>query len=363
MPSSESGAVQPHVVHEGTVTSVDIADDASVEKLRSGSIGLLLVLFLCVTGSAPLAVFMFNFPFVVGAGNEKYAPAAFFFATIILTIFSVAYVQMARKIRAAGGMFTYVSHGLGRTLGTGVRPLARRGVHALRRVADRRLRRLRAGEGRVRVRHGSDQLDLVRDPRHHRHLGAGVLRHPHLGQDPRRLPDLRAVHHHRVHDRRVHPGRQRRRLDRPGPAVERVQGNRVRPRHLHRLLVVGGIRGSTQLRRGVEESAPDDPDRGLRVLCVRRRPLHPRLVGVGQLVRACQSGIRRALGWIDDRLRGRDRGRLPQLQRRAGERAHRHLAGAADVGLHHHGGLRVCRSPEQRRASLHVLARARGAPP
>ena len=75
------------------------------------------MLFLCVTGSAPLAVFMFNFPFAVGAGNEKYAPAAFFFATIVLTIFSVAYVQMARKLRAAGGMFTYVSHGLGRTLG------------------------------------------------------------------------------------------------------------------------------------------------------------------------------------------------------------------------------------------------------
>ena len=60
---------------------------------------------------------MFNFPFVVGAGNEKYAPAAFFFATIIPTIFSVAYVQMARKLRAAGGMFTYVSHGLGRVTG------------------------------------------------------------------------------------------------------------------------------------------------------------------------------------------------------------------------------------------------------
>ena len=75
------------------------------------------MLFLCVTGSAPLAVFMFNFPFVVGAGNEKYAPAAFFFATIILTIFSVGYVQMARKLRAAGGMFTYVSLGLGRVTG------------------------------------------------------------------------------------------------------------------------------------------------------------------------------------------------------------------------------------------------------
>ena len=119
MSSSDSWgeALHPHLVHEGTVTSIDISDDASVEKLRSGSIGLLLVLFLCVTGSAPLAVFMFNFPFVVGAGNEKYAPAAFLFATIVLTIFSVGYVQMARKLRAAGGMFTYVSHGLGRTLG------------------------------------------------------------------------------------------------------------------------------------------------------------------------------------------------------------------------------------------------------
>jgi amino acid transporter len=119
MPSVESGGetLHPHLIHEGTVTSIDIGDRDDVEKLRPGSVGLLLVLFLCVTGSAPLSVFMFNFPFAVGAGNEKYAPAAFFFATIILTIFSIGYVQMARKLRAAGGMFTYVSHGLGRTLG------------------------------------------------------------------------------------------------------------------------------------------------------------------------------------------------------------------------------------------------------
>ena len=81
------------------------------------ALGLIGVLFLCVTGSAPLAVFMFNFPFSVGAGNELGTPAGFLFATVVLTIFSVGYVQMARKLRAAGGMFTYVSHGLGRPLG------------------------------------------------------------------------------------------------------------------------------------------------------------------------------------------------------------------------------------------------------
>jgi amino acid transporter len=114
---SVPGGPQAQVIHEGTVTSVDISGREDVQKLRAGSIGLVSVLFLCVTGSAPLAVFMFNFPFVVGAGNERYAPAAFFFATIILTIFSVGFVQMARKIRAAGGMFTYVSLGLGRVTG------------------------------------------------------------------------------------------------------------------------------------------------------------------------------------------------------------------------------------------------------
>ena len=90
-------------------------------------------------------------------------------------------------------------------------------------------------------------------------------------------------------------------------------------------------------------------------------PLHPRVVGFRELVRARQRGVRRAHGGNDDRLRRRGGRRLPELQRRAGERAHRHLAGAADVGLHHHGRLRLCRGPEQRRAALHVRARPRGA--
>jgi hypothetical protein len=43
----------PHVIHEGTVTSVDIHGREDVQKLRAGSIGLVSVLFLCITGSAP----------------------------------------------------------------------------------------------------------------------------------------------------------------------------------------------------------------------------------------------------------------------------------------------------------------------
>lgn len=107
----------PAIHHEGTMTSIDVSTRADVQKLKGGSLGIVTVLFLCVTGSAPLAVFMFNFPFSVGAGNEFGTPAGFLFTTVVLTIFSVGYVQMARKLSAAGGMFTYVSHGLGRPLG------------------------------------------------------------------------------------------------------------------------------------------------------------------------------------------------------------------------------------------------------
>ena len=47
------------------------------------------------------------------------APAAFLFATVILTVFSVGYVAMSRKVTTAGGFYSYISHGLGRELGLG----------------------------------------------------------------------------------------------------------------------------------------------------------------------------------------------------------------------------------------------------
>lgn len=103
--------------HEGTVTTVDVSGRGDVHMLKGSAVGLVAVLFLCVTGSAPLAVTLFNTPYVGPLGSGFGGPGAFLFATIVLTIFSVAYVQMCLKVRAAGGMYTYVSLGLGRPLG------------------------------------------------------------------------------------------------------------------------------------------------------------------------------------------------------------------------------------------------------
>ena len=103
----------------GLAESLDVSQRDDVPKLRKNAVGLLGVLFLTVTGSAPISAMLFNTPIVVGFGNGVGAPAAFLFAMIVLVIFSVGYVAMARKKTTAGGFYSYISHGLGREIGIG----------------------------------------------------------------------------------------------------------------------------------------------------------------------------------------------------------------------------------------------------
>lgn len=97
----------------------DVSQRADVAKLRKGAIGLGGVLFLTVTGSAPISAMLFNVPIMVGYGQGVGAPAAFIFAAIVLVVFAVGYVAMARKKTTAGGFYSYISHGLGREIGIG----------------------------------------------------------------------------------------------------------------------------------------------------------------------------------------------------------------------------------------------------
>ena len=97
----------------------DVSQRTDMPALRKHAVGLAGVLFLTVTGSAPISAMLFNTPIAVGYGNGLGTPAAFLFATIVLTIFSVGYVAMSRKVTTAGGFYSYISHGLGRELGLG----------------------------------------------------------------------------------------------------------------------------------------------------------------------------------------------------------------------------------------------------
>jgi amino acid transporter len=94
------------------------ASTARAGKLAPGALGLPSVLFCIVTGAAPLAAMMFNVPVAVLGGGFG-APAAFLLATIVLTIFSVGYIEMSQRVTAAGGFYTFITRGMGRVSGLG----------------------------------------------------------------------------------------------------------------------------------------------------------------------------------------------------------------------------------------------------
>ena len=104
----------------GTTETIEpaVAPRAPTGALASNAVGLPSVLFMIVTGAAPITAMLFNVPVAVsGAGSAT--PAAFLVATVALTIFSVGYVAMARRVSAAGGFYSFVSHGLGQTAAAG----------------------------------------------------------------------------------------------------------------------------------------------------------------------------------------------------------------------------------------------------
>lgn len=87
-------------------------------ELARNALGLPQILFCIVTGSAPLAAMMFNDP-LAGLGAGIAVPAGFWLATVAFTFFSVGYVEMARRVTTAGGIYSYMSYGFGRIIGMG----------------------------------------------------------------------------------------------------------------------------------------------------------------------------------------------------------------------------------------------------
>jgi amino acid transporter len=96
----------------------DIEGRPGDHRLASNALGLPGLLFCIVTGAAPITAMLFNVPVItLGAGSAS--PATFIIATITLAIFSVGYIEMARRVTTAGGFYSFVSHGFGQVLGMG----------------------------------------------------------------------------------------------------------------------------------------------------------------------------------------------------------------------------------------------------
>lgn len=85
--------------------------------LKRGAIGLAGVVFMVVAFSAPITAMTGNLPVAVGYGNGLGAPGGFIIATVVLLVFSVGFVALARHITAAGAFYTFVSRGWSRVPG------------------------------------------------------------------------------------------------------------------------------------------------------------------------------------------------------------------------------------------------------
>lgn len=85
--------------------------------LKVGAVGILGVLFMAVANAAPITAMTGNVPIAVAYGNGDGAPAGFLVATIVLTLFAIGYVQMAKHITTAGAFYGFITHGLGQLWG------------------------------------------------------------------------------------------------------------------------------------------------------------------------------------------------------------------------------------------------------
>ncbi len=96
--------------------------ERSNNALKVGAVGLAGVLFMAVANAAPITAMTGNVPIAVGYGNGIGAPAGFLVATVVLTLFAIGFVEMARHITTAGAFYGFVTHGLGQVWGmaTGV---------------------------------------------------------------------------------------------------------------------------------------------------------------------------------------------------------------------------------------------------
>jgi len=100
----------------------DHAETRADHKLADNALGLPQVLFCIVTGAAPIAAMLFNVPVSVSGGGWA-SPSSFLVATVVLTIFSVGYIEMSRRVTAAGGFYSFITHGFGPVVGMGTAAL------------------------------------------------------------------------------------------------------------------------------------------------------------------------------------------------------------------------------------------------
>jgi amino acid transporter len=99
--------------------------------LAEDRLGVLAVLFFTLSAVAPLTVCAGVLPTTYAVTGMTGVPAAMIVVAVVLAVFSVGYVAMARQIVNAGAFYSFVARGLGRPMGVGAAFVAVAAYNAL----------------------------------------------------------------------------------------------------------------------------------------------------------------------------------------------------------------------------------------
>jgi amino acid transporter len=95
------------------------AERPAGERLASGRLGVVGIVFFVVAAAAPLVGMTGGVPVAIAAGSGAGAPGAYVAVGLVLLVFSSAYAAMSRVVTNTGAFFAYVGRGLGVTAGVG----------------------------------------------------------------------------------------------------------------------------------------------------------------------------------------------------------------------------------------------------
>ena len=95
----------------------DFSNRARANRLRKNPLGEGGVTFLVVSAAAPLTAVAGGVPISMLLGNDAGIPMGYLAVTLILLVFSVAYVAMARHVNNAGAFYAFAARGLGGSAG------------------------------------------------------------------------------------------------------------------------------------------------------------------------------------------------------------------------------------------------------
>lgn len=93
--------------------------DAVSQTLARNRLGVTLVTFFVLASMGPLLVTAGLVPQAYATASLTGVPAAFLVVAVVLAVFSVGYVAMARRVANTGAFYAYIARALGRPLGVG----------------------------------------------------------------------------------------------------------------------------------------------------------------------------------------------------------------------------------------------------